>query len=107
MLEYIRNWLAGVQTRYHVNPFIFGAIYLASVPFFWFSIYKIIAGLKNKKLGEVRTFAVILGIAIIAPFFYVAALGRNLPVWFWIFAGVIIGYSVYSTLSKFKSGKKR
>ncbi len=107
MIEFIRNWLAGVQTKYHVNPLIFGAIYLASVPFFWFSIYKIIAGLKNKQLGQVRTFALILGFATIAPFFYVAVFGRNLPVWFWVFTVVIIGYSVYSTLSRLRSGKKR
>lgn len=107
MFEYIRNWLTGVQTKYNVNPLVFGAIYLASVPFFWFSIYKIITGLKNRRIGQVRTFGVILFIAIIAPFFYVAAFGRNLPVWFWIFAAAIIGYSAYSTLSKLKSGRKK
>ncbi|HEX7320218.1 MAG TPA: hypothetical protein VF399_07675 [bacterium] len=107
MLDYIRSWLAGVQTKYNVNPLVFGAIYLISVPFFWISIYKIIAGLKNKKLSQVRTFAVILGFAIIAPFFYVAAFGRNLPVWFWAFTVVIIGYSVYSTLFRLRAGKKK
>jgi hypothetical protein len=107
MIEYIRNWLAGVQTKYNVNPLVFGAIYLASVPFFWFSIYKIIAGLKTKRLNQVRTFAVILGFAIIAPFFYVAVFGRNLPVWFWIFVALIIGYSVYSTLARLKTTRNK
>jgi len=107
MFEYIKNWLAGIHTNYGVNPIIFSIIYLAAAPFFWFSIYKIMSGLKNRKPGQIRVFGVILGIAIIAPFVYVAAFGRNLPVWFWLFAGAIIGYSIFSTVKKIRSSPKK
>jgi hypothetical protein len=98
----IAAWLAGIRKTYGVNPLIFGALYLAGVLPFWFSIYKIVAALKNKDLRQVRIFGFVLGAAIILPFSYVAIFGRNLPYWFWIVGGVIILSSVYSVLRRFK-----
>ena len=98
----ITAWLAGIRKTYGVNPLIFGALYLAGVIPFWFSIYKIIAGLKNKNFPEARVFGFVLGIAIILPFLYVAVFGRNLPYWFWIVGGLIILSSVYSVLRRLK-----
>lgn len=95
-------WLAGIRKTYGVNPLIFGGLYLAGVFPFWFSIYKILAGLKNKDFRQVRVFGLILGIAIILPFLYVAVFGRNLPFWFWIVCGVIIIPSVHSVLHRLR-----
>ncbi len=105
MIEYLKNWLNGIQQNYGVNPIIFAIIYFASVIPFWFSIYKIIAGIKNRNLNQVRTFGIILGIIIILPFTYVALFGHNLPFWFWIVAACVIGYSTYSTIRRIKSAK--
>ncbi|MCK4251023.1 hypothetical protein KAX97_06225 [candidate division WOR-3 bacterium] len=105
MIEYLENWLNGIQQNYGVNPIIFAIIYFASIIPFWFSIYKIIAGLKNRNLNQVRTFGIILGIIIILPFTYVALFGHNLPFWFWIVATCVIGYSTYSTIRRIKSAK--
>jgi hypothetical protein len=105
MIEYLENWLNGIQQNYGVNPIIFAIIYFASIIPFWFSIYKIIAGLKNRNLNQVRTFGIILGIIIILPFTYVALFGHNLPFWFWIVAACVIGYSTYSTIRRIKSAK--
>ncbi|MCK4756527.1 hypothetical protein KAS56_06305 [candidate division WOR-3 bacterium] len=105
MIEYLENWLVQVNQNYGVNPIIFAIIYFASVIPFWFSIYKIIAGLKNRNLNQVRTFGIILGIIIILPFIYVALFGHNLPFWFWIVAACVIGYSIYSTIHRIKSAK--
>jgi hypothetical protein len=105
MIEYIRSWLAGIQQNHGVNPVIFGVIYFVCVIPFWTSIYKIVAGLKNKRHGQVATFALILGITILAPFVYVALFGRNLPAWFWVVALVVIGYSAYSVARRIKKTK--
>ncbi len=105
MIEYLKNWLVQVNQNYGVNPIIFAIIYFASVIPFWFSIYKIIAGLKNRNLNQVRTFGIILGIIIILPFTYVALFGHNLPFWFWIVAACVSGYSIYSTIHRIKSAK--
>jgi hypothetical protein len=106
MLDYLKNWLADIHRNYGVNPVIFAIIYFAGVIPFWLSIYKIIAGLKNKKFGQVRTFSIVLGIIIIAPFTYVAIFGHNLPLWFWIVAAIVISYSIYSIIRKIKSARR-
>lgn len=95
-------WLADIQATYRVNPFIFGALYLLGVGPFWFSLYKIIAGLKRRDFRQIRIFSLILGIAIILPFGYVVAFGHNLPVWFWAAAGLVILFSFYSVYRKLK-----
>lgn len=103
MFEYLQNWLRGIETNHGVNPIVFAIIYFTSVIPFWLSIYKMIAGIRNRNFAQVRTFGIILGIVIIAPFGYVALFGRNLPVWFWVIATVVIGYSVYSVIKRIKS----
>lgn len=107
MLQHINAWLANIHRDYGVNPVIFGVIYCVCVVPFWLSIYKIIAGIKNRRPGQVSTFAIILGVTIIAPFVYVAFFGRNLPFWFWIVAVLVVGYSAYSVLRRIKAAKAR
>ncbi len=107
MIEYVQSWLVGIQRDYGVNPVIFGIIYLICVLPFWISIYKIITGLKNRRRGQVMTFALILGCTILAPFVYVAFFGHNLPLWFWAVAAAVISYSVYSVLRRIKRTKPR
>ena len=106
MIDYISNWLTQVKNNYGVNPLIFGAIYCAGVVPFWLSIYKIINGIRRKKIKQIKFFAVVLGVVIIAPFTYVAVWGRNLPFWFWIIAAVLILYSAFSVLRKIKLSRQ-
>lgn len=105
MLSFVSTWLSNIQHNHGVNPIVFGIIYVVCVVPFWLSIYKIIAGIKNKKTAQVSTFGIILGITIIAPFVYVALFGRNLPFWFWIIAVLVIAYSVFSVLRRIKKAK--
>ena len=105
MVAYLKNWFIQIQTNYGVNPIVFAVIYFISVVPFWFSIYRIIAGIKNKNFSQVKIFSIILGIIIIAPFTYVALFGHNLPFWFWIVVACIIGYSIYSVIQRIKSAR--
>jgi hypothetical protein len=105
MLDYLQEWLAGIKSNHGVNPEIFALIYFAGVIPFWLSIYKIIAGIKKRNITQIRTYSVLLGIIIIAPFTYVALFGRNLPFWFWIVATCVIGYSAYSVLRRIQSAR--
>ena len=100
----VAAWLADIRASYHVDPLIFGALYLTGIVPFWFSIYKIITGLKRRDFRQVRIYGLVLGIAIILPFAYVAIFGRNLPIWFWGVAGLIILSSLYSVYRKLKKG---
>jgi hypothetical protein len=103
MLGKLQQWFTQLQINHGVNPIIFAIIYFAGVIPFWLAIYKIIGGLKNKNLFQVRTFGIILGIVIIAPFIYVALFGRNLPFSFWIIAALLVGYSTYAVMRRIKS----
>jgi hypothetical protein len=103
MLTYLENWLAQVKATHGVNPEIFALIYFAGVIPFWLSIYKIIAGIRNRNITQVRTFSIILGTIILAPFTYVALFGHNLPFWFWIVAVMVIAYSTYSVIRRIRS----
>jgi hypothetical protein len=107
MLDYLQNWLAAVKARHGVNPEIFALIYFGGVIPFWLSIYKIVAGIKKKNITQIRTYSIILGIIIIAPFTYVALFGHNLPFWFWIVAVCVIGYSGYSVIRRIQSARNK
>jgi len=106
LIDYINNWLAHVRNNYGVNPLIFGAIYCAGIIPFWLSVYKIAAGLGRKNFKQVKIFAIVLAIVIIAPFTYVAVWGHNLPFWFWIIAGILIAYSIYSVFRKLRVSRR-
>jgi hypothetical protein len=103
-LDSIRNWLAEIKQNYGVNPVIFAIIYFGCTVPFWFSIYKIIAGLKKKDHRQVRAFGIMLALAIIAPFVYVAMFGHSIPVWFWMIAAALILYSAFTVLRRFGLG---
>lgn len=105
MLVYLKKWLINIQADYGVNPIIFAVIYFAGTVPFWFSIYKIMNGLKTKRLNQVSTYGIILALSIIAPFCYVALFGHNLPFWFWIIALILIGFSVSSVIRRIRSKK--
>ncbi|MEO0123283.1 MAG: hypothetical protein ABIL69_04685 [candidate division WOR-3 bacterium] len=105
LIEYLKNWLFKIQTDYGVNPVVFAVIYFGGAPFFWFSIYKIIRGLKDKNFDQVRIFGIVLGITTIAPFVYVAIFGHNVPFWFWLFGGVIIAYTFYSAIIRIRKSR--
>ena len=105
-IAYLKHWLAGIHARYGVNPVIFAAIYFACVGPFYFSMYKVLSGIKKKRPGQIRNFGLVLGITIIAPFAYVALFGKNLPFWFWIVVVAFVGYSVFSIVQRIRSAKK-
>ncbi len=97
-MQYVLNWIEKVKEQYKVNPYIFGLIYLLCAPFFWYSLYKIVANIKARKTDKVIKWGIIIGIATIAPFSYVAIFGRNLPITFWIAIFLIILFSFISLL---------
>lgn len=97
-MKYILDWIEKVKEQYNVNPYVFGAIYLVCAPFFWLSLYKIVANIKNRQTDKVIKWCITIGIVIIAPFSYVALFGRNLPTTFWVAVFLVISFSVVSLL---------
>lgn len=106
MLEYLHSWLRQIESNHGINPVIFAIIYCAGVIPFWFSIYKILTTMKTRNYRKTATFVFVLAVVIMAPFTYVAIVGRNLPVWFWGVAATIIVYSAYSVLRRIRQHRR-
>jgi len=103
ILTTINNWAENIRQTYNVNPYIFGLLYVGCAPFFWFSLYKIVNSIRKGQVEKIVIWAVVLDVATLLPFIYVAIFGKNLPVWFWIIALALVLYSVISLLRNTRS----
>jgi uncharacterized membrane protein len=88
LIQYAQN--------HNVNPTIFLIIYVASIPFFYYPLFRIKKFYeerkdKNKLSRDVFTSIMINGLAWAAPYLYVIIWGKSLPLWIYL---VVIGYLV-------------
>ncbi len=103
--EIFKEWFLGLGAKYQVNPFIFGAIYLGAIPFFFASMYWLIKNIKQKKSVIVPVLST--GFFFVSAYLYLIVVGKNIPVWVYVFIGVMIVYGIYSTLVKIKANLKK
>jgi ABC-type Co2+ transport system permease subunit len=92
--------------RYDVNPAIFLAIYLISVPFFYYSLVRMMRAIAKKRGNEVLVWSTVFLCTIVAPFIYVLFFGRNLPWWVYGIIALLIGQGIFSLIRKLRSSKK-
>jgi hypothetical protein len=95
-----KEWFFGLGGKYNVNPYIFGAIYIGAIPFFFFFLYRTIKKIRNKKSFVLS--ALLTGLFFISAYLYLIIVGKNIPVWVYIFIAIMVGYGIYSTLKKIK-----
>ena len=88
--------------HYGVNPAIFLVIYLISVPFFYYSLLRMIRALAKKRGKEVAVWSTVFLCATIAPFIYVLFFGRNLPWWVYGIIALLIGQGIFSLIRKLR-----
>jgi hypothetical protein len=100
----VLGWLRGVmqtaRASYGVDPVAFLVIYLVSVPFFYYSIFRMVRALARKLRNEVMVWSAIFLASTAAPFLYVLFFGRNLPWWVYVVIGLLIGQGVYSLVRR-------
>ena len=96
MLESINQWFLSLGTEYGVNPYIFGAIYVGAIPFFFLSIGWLVRRAKAGKSTVLPTMAA--GFFFVSAYLYLAIAGRNIPVWVWIFLVALIAYGAWSSI---------
>jgi ABC-type Co2+ transport system permease subunit len=91
--------------HYGVNPAIFLVIYLVSVPFFYYSLFRMVRAVAKKRGKEVLLWSTVFLGATVAPFIYVLFFGRNLPWWVYGIIALLIGYGIFSLIRKLRRTK--
>jgi len=102
--ETFKEWFLSLGEKYNVNPFIFGGIYLGAIPFFFISLYSTVKNIKNKK--SIVLPVLLTGFFFISAYLYLIIAGKNIPVWVYVFIGLMVGYGIYSTVNKIKKKMK-
>lgn len=96
MLADINTWFLGLGAEYGVNPYIFGAIYVGAIPFFLASVAWLV---RNARAGKPTVLPVLCaGACFVSAYVYLAIVGRNIPVWVWVFLAALIAYGAWSTI---------
>ena len=100
VLGWIRETMRAARANYGVDPVAFLVIYLASVPFFYYSIFRMVRALARKLRNEIMIWSAVFLASTAAPFVYVLFFGRNLPWWVYAVIGLLIGQGAYSLVRK-------
>ena len=110
MIEFIVSKFARIMKhaidQYGVNPAIFLVIYLISVPFFYYSLFRVVQAFAKKRGKEALVWGTVFLCATIAPFMYVLFFGRNLPWWVYGIIALLIGYGIFSLIRKLRDTNK-
>lgn len=97
-LTYINEWLVGLSASYNVNPYIFAAVYLGTIPFFTLSIAWLV---RNKKRERPLTLPILsTGFFFSISYLYLLVAGENVPLWVYGVVSVILGFGCYVTWFK-------
>jgi fatty acid desaturase len=96
----IGDLMRSARTNYGVDPVAFLIIYLGSVPFFYYSIFRMVRAMARRKKNEITFWSTMFLVASVAPFLYVLFFGHNLPWWAYGFIGLLVGQGTYSLMRK-------
>jgi len=100
VLGTIRGLMRAAREDYGVDPVAFIVIYLVSVPFFYFSIFRMIRALARRRQQEIIVWSAVFLGATAAPFIYVLFFGRNLPWWVYVVIALLVGQGVFSLVRR-------
>ncbi len=100
--ETIKEWFLGLGEKYGVNPYIFGAIYVGAIPFFFLCLGWTIKNMRRKKSFVLPL--LLTGFFFISAYLYLIIVGKNIPVWVYIFIGILVLYGVYTIVKKIRAG---
>lgn len=102
--ETFKEWFLSLGEKYHVNPFIFGGIYIGAIPFFFISLSWTIKNIRKKR--SIVLPVLLTCLFFISAYLYLLIAGKNIPLWVYIFISFMIGYGVFSAVKKVKDKTK-
>ncbi|MDQ6843457.1 MAG: hypothetical protein M3Z92_03760 [Bacteroidota bacterium] len=102
--EIIKEWFLSLGKKYNVNPYIFGAIYIGAIPFFFLFLAWTIKNIRRKRPFLLPL--MLTGLFFISAYLYLIIVGKNIPVWVYVFIAVLIAYSIFTTVKKIKAKTK-
>ena len=100
MWEAFSEWFLGLGAQYGVNPILFGSIYVGAIPFFTWSVARLVRNLRRGR--SIVLPALSASFFFISAYLYLLVAGRNIPVWVYGFVAVMVGFGVYSTVQKIR-----
>ena len=100
----LKTWFLSLGEQYNVNPIIFGTIYVGAIPFFGISLTWLIRSMKAKKSIVLPLLST--GFFFISAYLYLIIVGKNIPVWVYLFIGAMVLYGIYSTVTKIEGKVK-
>ncbi|MCZ6693474.1 MAG: hypothetical protein O6939_06185 [Bacteroidetes bacterium] len=98
--EAFKDWFLGLGSQYGVDPIIFGSIYLGAIPFFTLSLAWLVKNIRSKKSIVLPVLST--GFFFVSAYLYLVIVGRNIPLWVYIFIVGLILFGIYSTIKKVK-----
>ena len=97
-LSALTDWFFSLGETYNVNPFIFGALYIGTIPF---SVASIVWLARNYRRGKSVILPLLsIGICFISAYLYLIIVGRNVPVWVYFVLAAMIILGITSTIKK-------
>jgi len=102
VLGSIRELMRAARESYGVDPVAFLVIYLASAPIFYYSIFRMVRALAQRKQQEILLWSMVFLGSTVAPFLYVLVFGRNMPWWVYVVIALLIGQGVYSLIRRLR-----
>lgn len=96
MLADSQTWFLSLGEQYGVNPWVFGAIYIGAIPFFFAAIAWLVRRAKAGRSTVLPTLTA--GFFFVSAYLYLAIAGRNIPVWVWLFLAVLVLYGAWSAI---------
>ena len=96
MLDAFNDWLLALGAQYNVNPYVFGAIYVGAIPFFFASIAWLVKRARSGRSTVVPT--QLAGFFFVYAYLYRGIYGQDIALWVWILLGALILYGAWSTV---------
>jgi hypothetical protein len=102
VLGWVRGMMESARASYAVDPVVFIVIYFVSVPFFYYSIYRMTRAIAKRRGNEIMAWSMVFLGATAAPFIYVLLFGRNLPWWIYVVIALLIGQGVFGLVKRLR-----